>query len=387
MKEACHITKGRRKISNLFLCEFKKKSDQAVGQAALLRLTEEVESMTNIFDSIFTGSGDEITTIDSHTAGEYTRLIVEGVGPVAGQTMAEKLDIFKKDFDHIRLMLTREPRGHNGVLAALVTEAVSEDARFGLIYMDARRYPYLCGHATIGAVATLARTGALELNEGDNHVNIDTPSGKMTAKTVVGNGRVESIAITMVPSFVFENRRMIDVPGYGTIPIDLVCTGGFFAMISSPDIGIDLVPENNKRLIDLGMKIIDAANNQVTVFHPERPEVTTVDVAEFYDPAGHSERKGKNVVIYGESHLDRSPCGTGTAAKLTLLHHHKALEKNQVFTNFSPLNTSFESRIIHTTAVGDFDAVVTEIKGNAHITGIHKFVLDPYDPFPKGFII
>ncbi len=343
--------------------------------------------MTNIFDDIFPGSGDEITTIDSHTAGEYTRLIVEGVGPVAGQTMAEKLDTFKKDFDHIRLMLTREPRGHNGILAALVTEPVSEDARFGLIYMDARRYPYLCGHATIGAVATLAQTGALELNEGDNHVNIDTPSGTMTAKTVVSNGRVESIAITMVPSFVFETGRMIDVPGYGTISIDLVCTGGFFAMISSSDIGIDLVPENNKRLIDLGMKIIDAANNQVTVYHPERPEVITVDVAEFYDPAGHSELKGKNVVIYGESHLDRSPCGTGTAAKLTLLYHRKALGENQVFTNFSPLNTSFESRIMHTTTVGDFDALVTEIKGSAHITGIHKFVLDPDDPFPKGFII
>ncbi|MFO7749031.1 MAG: proline racemase family protein [Desulfobacteraceae bacterium] len=330
---------------------------------------------------------NEITTIDSHTAGESTRLIIGGVGPVPGQTMAEKLDYFKTRLDFVRLVLTREPRGHSGVLAALVTESTTEDGDFGLIYMDARRYPYLCGHATIGAVATLARTGDLEMDDGDNTIKIDTPSGRMEAKAFCKDGKVQSVAIHMVPSFVLETNRIIEVPGFGKVPIDLVCAGGFFAMVSSKEIGLDLVPDNAGQLAELGMAIIEAANHQLTVHHPLRPEVTTVDVAEFYDPERHCHMEGKNVVVYGESHIDRSPCGTGTAAKLTLMHHHGEIGINQILTNFSPLGTSFEGKIVKTTAIGNFTGIVAEIRGNAQITGVHRFMVDKDDPFPQGFIL
>ncbi|MGM0642951.1 MAG: proline racemase family protein [Thermodesulfobacteriota bacterium] len=331
--------------------------------------------------------GKRVVTIDSHTAGEMTRLVVDGINDVRGATMAEKLEYFKSNLDHIRLRLTREPRGHRGVLAAAVTESPSEDAVFGLIYMDAKRYPYLCGHATIGAVATLAAAGLLDLSEGENLIPVDTPSGIMNTVAFVEKGRVRDVAIRMVPSFVLDTGKVIDVEGFGALSVDLVCAGGFFAMVSSDQVGKALVPENASYMADLGMKIIDAANEQLEVFHPERPEVTTVDVAEFYDVEPEGSMEGRGLVVYGESKVDRSPCGTGTAAKLTLLHHKGLMKVNSNYRNYSPLNTVFDSRIVECVKIREFDAVVAEIKGMAHVTGVHAFVVQDGDPFPEGFLI
>lgn len=189
---------------------------------------------------LYEGDAPVITTIDSHTEGEMTRLIVNGLPPVPGASMTEKLIRFKTDHDGIRHLLTREPRGSRQVLAALVTEPVTSDAAFGLIYMDARRYPFLCGHATIGAVTTLFRTGTLALTEGDNRVGIDTPSGRMTALAHVRNGRLTSVSIQMVPTFVFAMDQQIRVDDFGPISVDLVCAGGFFAMVNTQQ--IDLSP-------------------------------------------------------------------------------------------------------------------------------------------------
>jgi proline racemase len=332
-------------------------------------------------------ASQEILTVDSHTAGESTRLILQGVGPVPGRTMAEKLANFKRDFDHVRCLLTQEPRGGSGVLAAMVTEGVSKGADFGLIYMDAKRYPYLCGHATMGAVATLVRTGILKVVDGENPITIDTPSGPMTSTAFVRDQKVTSVAVTMVPAFVHSTSNTIEVPGFGPLSVDLVYAGGFFAMVSSGDTGMDLGVENKKQLTDLGMEIIDAANDQLEVRHPLRSDVSTVDVAEFYDPHLHEIMEGRNVVIYGESHMDRSPCGTGTTAKLALLHHYGKINVNQALTNYSPLNTAFEGEIVHLTRVGEFDAVVVRIRGNAQITGVHRFMVDPDDPFQQGFML
>jgi proline racemase len=328
-----------------------------------------------------------LLTIDSHTAGERTRLIVDGVKEVQGNTMIKKLDFFKKNFDFVRKRLTMEPRGGSGVLAAMLTPNVTRDAKFGLIYMDAKRYPYLCGHATIGAVASLFRVGLIDFENGDNHIKIDTPSGVMEAFVKVKSKKIESITISMVPSFVLATDKNIIVPGFGEISVDLVCAGGFFAMVSVEKTGKKLSLKNKSFFIELGMKIISSANEQLNVFHPERPEVKTVDVVEFYDPENDTDYIGKNMVIYGESNLDRSPCGTGTSAKLTLMHYKGLIDLNQKFSNFSPLGTSFDAKIIKKEKIGEFDGITAEITGNAQVTGIHNFVLQQSDPFPEGFLI
>jgi proline racemase len=329
---------------------------------------------------------DRLLTIDSHTQGEPTRLLVGGVGHLPGESVLEKRRYFETHFDAVRRQLTREPRGHRGIMAAVVTEPVSPHGAFGLFYMDAKRYPFLCGHATIGAVASLVETGALTAPEGASVITVDTPSGPMDAHTRMEEGRVVSVAIDMVPSFVFDTGLPLEIDGYGRISVDLVCVGGFFAMVAASEIGIELAAENSGRLIPLGMTLIDAANHAFTVHHPERPEVTSVDVTEFYEdiPGTH---QGRGVVIYGESHMDRSPCGTGTAAKMTLLHHRGALQPGEPYRNASPLGTVFEGRIVRTVKIGPFDGIVAQIRGNAQITGFHQFVQDPCDPFPEGFLL
>jgi proline racemase len=328
-----------------------------------------------------------IKTIDSHTAGEPTRLIVSGLGPIPGRTMVEKLTYFQHKLDHVRLALTREPRGHRDILAALLTEAVSPRSRFGLIYMDARRYPFLCGHATIGAVATLIEAGVIEMTDPAEHITVDTPSGPMETRVTMSNGRLAAVAVRTVPSFVYRVDQLLDVPGHGRLKVDTVCVGGFFVMVSADQIGLPLEAAHAAELTQLGMRVIESANRRLVVRHPLRPEVRTVDVVEFYDTADHARRRGRSVVIYGEAHMDRSPCGTGTAAKLTLLHHRGLLKVNQTFVNAGPLGTTFDARIVAETRVGQHQAVEVDIQSTAHITGLQEFIIDPSDPFAEGFLL
>ncbi len=329
---------------------------------------------------------ERIVTVDSHTQGEPTRLLIGGVGALPGNSIKEKKEHFESAYDQLRLMLCKEPRGHRGVLTAVLTEPVSPKGHFGLFYMDAKRYPYLCGHATIGAVTTLIEVGALKAEDGDTVITVDTPSGPLEAHTRIKNGSVQSVGIDMVPSFVLDTDCEIEVEDFGKMKVDLVCVGGFFAMVSAKSIGIELAPQNYQRLIPLGMAVIEAANRSLSVRHPERPEVNTVDVTEFYEEDTLANT-GKGVVIYGESNLDRSPCGTGTAAKMTLLSHRGSLRPGEIYSNASPLGTTFEGRIIKNTTIGGLEGIVARVRGNAQITGLHNFVLDAHDPFPEGFLL
>jgi proline racemase len=275
-----------------------------------------------------------IRTVDSHTAGEATRLIVSGVPPLPEKTMLEKLNAFRTRFDAVRLRLTREPRGHRDLLAALLTDPVSTGSDFGLIYMDARRYPFLCGHATIGAVSTAIEAGWIQAHGPETRVTLDTPSGPMTAVARIDNGKPRSVGIRMVPSFVYELDRPLSVSGTGTLLVDTVCVGGFFVMVSAEQIDLSMDAPDRHRWVELGMRVIDEANRQLTVAHPLREEVKSVDVVEFYAPTG--DRRGRSIVIYGERHMDRSPCGTGTAAKLTLLHQRGELATKAHWGPLSP---------------------------------------------------
>ncbi len=326
-----------------------------------------------------------VTTVDSHTAGEGTRLVVGGLPDLPGSTVAAKRDHFARKHDHLRLRLCREPRGHRDTVAAVVTGPCSPGADFGLFYMDARRYPHLCGHATMGAVTTLLELGALDAaGRTEIPVRVDTPSGPVDATARMQDGEVLDVAVTMAPSFVMGERLPLVVPGLGTLRVDTVCVGGFFAMVDATAAGLALIPENQPRLTALGMDILRAANEQLTVSHPERPDVTTVDVVEFHQRDGAGDR---GVVVYGQSHMDRSPCGTGTSAKLTLLHRKGLLEPGVERCSLGPLDCPFHAAIVEETFVGGLPAVRVRVRGSAFVTGMHRFVLDPTDPFPEGFLL
>lgn len=325
-------------------------------------------------------------TLDSHTAGESTRLIM-GYPQIPGRTINEKRLYLLNHDDNVRLLLCREPRGNRETISIILTEPVTKGASFGLIYMDARRYPYLCGHGTIGAVTSLIEAGVIQVSGSEAKLCIDTPAGVVEATAHLNGKEVRSVSIHMVPSFVYATDKTLELPESGTIQIDIVYAGGFFAMISTNQLEMELSQSNVDRLIPLGMKIIAAANEQLVVQHPTQSNVTTIDVAEFYDPAGHPQNKGKNLVIYGESHVDRSPCGTGTAAKLALLSHEGAISMGKLFHNKGILDTEFTGKVVSETNVGMIPAVVCEITGSAYLTGYHRFVLDTKDPFQEGFLL
>ena len=350
------------------------------------------------FHSVF---GETLLGIDSHVGGEPARLIVGGLPPILGKTTNDKRLYLSENLDDIRRRTTREPRGHRDMFASILVEPESEDATFGLVYMDARRYPYLCGHATIAAVSAMIELGLIETQLPETPVIVDTPSGSW--KTVAhvrenpaSHGRrllVDSVSIQPEISFAYQLDQPLNVPNLGHIRVDVSFTGGFFVMVSADQIGLELNIENAPKLAQLGMDIIAAGNAQLEVQHPQRPYINTVDVVEFFDPSGHKDKRGKNFVVLGEGHVDRSPCGTGTCAKLALLHQRGQLNVGELFVNEGLLGTTFDALIVRETELEDpttgrsLPAIIPEVSGTAHITGLHHFVLTPEDPFPEGFLI
>jgi proline racemase len=342
-----------------------------------------------------------LLAIDSHVAGEPARLIVGGVPEILGRTTNDKRLFLSEKLDDVRLRVTREPRGHRDMFASILVEPESEQAAFGLVYMDARRYPYLCGHATMAAVSALIELGAIEASPPEACVIVDTPSGPWETIAQVRENphsdgrrwRVESVAVRPEISFAYLLDQTLQVPSLGSLQVDVSFTGGFFVMVSADQIDLDLTVENAPRLAQLGMDIIEAGNAQLEIQHPQRDYINTIDVVEFYDPRGHVKKHGKNFVVLGEGHIDRSPCGTGTCAKLALLHRRGQLAVGEPFVNEGLLGTTFDARIVSESSLSNpaagfnFPAVVPEVRGAAHITGLQHFVLTPEDPFPEGFLI
>jgi proline racemase len=333
-----------------------------------------------------------VQTVDLHVAGEPMRLAFAGLPEIAGDTINDKrLDVSRR-FDDLRGLLSREPRGHRHMFAGIVTPPCHEGCDFGIIFMDARRYPYMCGHGIMAAVTAFIEMGWLAAPVGDVPVAVDTPAGLVQAtakvsRTSQGKIRVQSVVVRMESAFVLFTDQPLAVPEYGKVVVDIVFAGGFFAMVSVDQIGLVLTLKHLSELARLGMASIQAGNEQLQVVHPIRPYIQTIDVVEFYDPKGHAHLRGKNVVILGEGQVDRSPCGTGTAAKMALLHHRSQIRPGQPFINEGPSGVTFEGMIVEETTVADRPAIVPEIRGSAYITGVHWFVRRSDDPFPEGFLV
>ncbi|UCF84219.1 MAG: proline racemase family protein [Desulfobacteraceae bacterium] len=341
---------------------------------------------------LFSTFENQILTIDLHVAGEPLRLIIDGVPAINGSTVNDKRLYFGENFDHIRVLLTKEPRGHRDMFAGIVTDPVNKESHFGIVFMDALRYPYMCGHGIIGAVTAFIEMGWLDAYEGENLVAVDTPSGPIRSTAYVreatgGRPRVESVATQLESAFAFLLDKSLEVPGYGQFTVDVAYAGGFFVMVPIDQTGFTLSSENAPELARLGMAVIDAGNQQLKVRHPLLAYINTIDVVEFFEPVNQSLMRGKNIVILGEGHVDRSPCGTGTSAKLALLHGRGELQPGQTLVNEGMLGTTFEGRIIREINVGGISAIVPEIRGSAYVTGLHRFVLTPGDPFTEGFLV
>ncbi len=334
-----------------------------------------------------------VSTIDSHTAGEPTRLVTGGLPPMPGATMAEKLAYARKEMDGLRGLLMLEPRGRQDMYGALLTEPCHPAADFGLVFMNTQQYTTMCGHAVMGAATAVIETGIVSgdgrpTTNAEQSIVFDTPVGLVPTRSQVVGGQVLSVSFQNTPVFVYEQGACISLPDLGSLSADIVYSGGFFILIDARCLGLDLVPRYAEALAQLGVDLRRAANSQLQIQHPEQPHVTTIDGVEFHEPVQpqpDGSLRARNVATFGDRTIDRSPCGTGTCARMALLHARGDLAVGQTFVSESIIGTRFTGHIVNETRVGDFQAIVPEVTGRAHLTGFHQFVLDPDDPFPGGF--
>jgi proline racemase len=326
-----------------------------------------------------------ISAVDSHTAGEPTRIVLSGLPPIRGQTMAEKWAYVRNNMDHLRRALMYEPRGHRDMFGAIITAPCHPEADWGLLFMDSGGYLTMCGHGTIGTAIVLVEMGIAEAKEPETVIIFDTPTGLVHAHVVVKDERAREAWIENVPSFLYRGGVPVEVAGLGQITIDIAFGGNFFALVSADQLGVTVEPSSVQRLVDLGLRIREAVNEQVKVQHPVEKHIDQVELTEITAPGSHPQAHARNVVIFGEGSVDRSPCGTGTSARMAALHAKGELKIGEPFVHESIIGTLFYGRLLREVAVGGFKAVVPRVGSSAYITGIQQFVIDPEDPLAMGF--
>ncbi len=328
-----------------------------------------------------------ITTIDSHTGGEPTRLVVSGI-PLKGGSLLEQRDYMRQNLDHLRSALMCEPRGHRGMFGAIMAPATRPEVDFGIIWVDHDgSYLNMCGHGTIGIGFVCVEVGLVPVVEPLTTIRIDMPAGLVEARVEVENGRAKRTAIVNVPAFLFRKDVEVDVPGHGRIAIDIAFGGSFFAGVQGKTLGIEVGPENVDALVRAGLAIRKAVNAQVKVQHPTLPHIASVDLVTIWGPGRAPGARYKNIHVFSDGSFDRSPGGTGTSHMMTILIHRGLMQEDEAIVSEGITGSLFGGRMLSKTRVGSFDAWVPEISGTAYLTGLHQFVIDPDDPQAHGFRI
>jgi len=330
-----------------------------------------------------------ITAIDAHTGGEPLRIITAGMPPILGDDILAKRIYCKENLDHIRKMLMLEPRGHKDMYGCIVTEPTTPDGDFGVIFTHNEGYSSMCGHGIIAVTKALIEVGQIAAQEGVNIVRIDSPAGRVTASAFVEKNRVQHVEFENVPSFVYHADLELDLPKTGKIKINVAYGGAFYAWIDAVQLGLTVEPKHTEELVRLGMIIKHAVMDTLEVVHPLEPRINGIYGTIITAPVVNTKYglHSKNVCIFADGQIDRSPTGTGTSARVALLHHKGLLQEGQILRNDSIVDTTMHGRIKEFTQVGPFKAIVPIISGTAHICGFNQLVLDPDDPLPEGFLL
>lgn len=325
------------------------------------------------------------TTVDTHTGGEPTRTIIGGIPYIQGKTVSDKMLYLQEKEDWIRQTLMLEPRGNDVMSGVILTEPCTPGADLGVIFTEVGGYLPMCGHDTIGVCTALIETGIIKPVEPFTFITLDTPAGIVKAKVKVEDNIAKEVTFCNIPSFVFGKDIEVEVPSLGKFIVDIAYGGNYYAIVRAGDFDIQVKPAEMQKII-LTAKLIKAAiNEQIKVFHPERDFINEVTHVEFSAPPTHPEAHLKNAVVIPDGSIDRSPCGTGSSAKLATLYAKGKLKINEEFVHESIIGSIFKCRVVEETTVGEFNAVITEITGNAFVTGMHTFVIDPEDPLLHGF--
>lgn len=325
-------------------------------------------------------------TVGVHCAGETCDVIVGGVRDVPGKTMYEKMMYMWKNNDELRNLLLNEPRGCSAMCHNLLLPPCNPEADIGFIIMEHEEYPPMSGANTVATATCLLETGIIPMEEPETIVKLDAPAGLVTVYAECSNGKCKSVRFHNVPAFVFALDKEIAVPGLGTIKVDLVYSGMIFVLVDAASVGIRIKSSQGGHIVEVGERIKRAVAEQTDPFHPENPDIRGATILEFTDPVTNYKdgKASLNTVVVSPGRLDRSPCGTGTCARLAVLHARGQLADGEPLYHYGITGTEFIGRIHGTTKVGDYDAVYPSVTGSAWITSFKQVVLDATDPFPQG---
>ena len=332
----------------------------------------------------------QIKTIDLHTGGEPLRVIVDGFPELKGDSVLDYRRYCKENYDHLRTSLMFEPRGHADMYGCILTPPNDEDGDFGIIFLHNEGYSTMCGHAII-AMATLAvEMQWIPVKEGENVLKIDAPCGRITSYTHVENGMVTGVRFHCVPSFVVGLDREVDVPGLGLVTYDLAYGGAFYAYVdlAKNNFDFDLSTDAYQTLINYGMQIKRAVmTKDLEIFHPFENDLSFLYGTIFIDGSEKENIDSKNVCIFAEGEVDRSPTGSGVAGRMAIHKARNDIGFDQKISIESITGSVFKGSVISEEDYGPFKAVIPQIEGTAHITGMHTFIIDPDDPMKNGFIL
>jgi proline racemase len=340
-----------------------------------------------------------ISAVDLHACGEPGRVIVGGVRDVPGASMFEKMQFLSTRMDGLRLRMLREPRGYPAANCNLLLPPTHPDADAGFVIMEQVEYPPMSGTNTICVTTALLETGIVSMREPVTELTLEAPAGLIRVRADCRDGKVTRVTFRNVPAFAVHLDREIDVPSLGRVVVDVAWGGMYYVIADARPFGLRLVPDEGKDIVRIGEMIKAAAQEQLPVVHPENPAITGPTIAQLSGPALSSETDWRNAVIVSTGQLDwnapstwtgaldRSPCGTGTCAKMATLHARGQLPLQRPFRHEGVLGTVFTGTLVERATVGPYEAVVPELAGTAWITGFAQYALDPEDPFPEGFTV
>ncbi|MEC3917445.1 proline racemase family protein [Nocardia sp. CDC160] len=326
-----------------------------------------------------------VSAIDTHTEGMPTRVITGGVGTIPGLDMAERQAYFAENRSGLRGLLVNEPRGHASMVGAILQPATTPDGHFGVLFIDASGMLPMCGHGTIGVATALVEAGMVPISEPVTEIRLDMPIGRIVAAVAVTDGHADSVTLTNVPAFCDSLDNDIEVPGLGTVRYDMAYGGNFHPIIDLGKLGLPYDRAHKDRILDVGLRILDAINEFRRPVHPEDERISGCKHAMFLAPDSEPAHV-RNVMANYPRWSDRSPCGTGTSALLARQHARGYLANDDVLRSDSLIGTTFLARSVGATTVGDRPAIVPTITGRAWLTGTATYLLDPTDPFPEGFV-
>ncbi len=340
-----------------------------------------------------------IQTVDAHAAGEPGRVIVGGVLDVPGTTMFDKMRHLADHGDDLRRLMLREPRGYPALCANVILPPTHPDADAGFVIMEQVEYPGMSGTNTICVATTLLETGMLPMTEPVTEITLEAPAGLIRVRATCANGKVTGVTFRNVPAFATHLDTPIEVPQLGTVTVDVAYGGMFYVIADAEALGFRLVPDEGRDITRVTEMIKAAAAEQLPVVHPEQPGFAGITIGQLSGPPHDPRNARRNVVTVSTGKLDwskpatwtgvidRSPCGTGTSAKMAVLHAKGRLAIGEDFRHEGILGTVFTGRLEADARIGDRAAVVPSITGTAWITGFASYVVDPTDPFPDGYTV